>query len=86
MDEDFLGNPITTDGAHSAGLIDDFVGGLLAYETRAVNLLAVADEAVDLPLVQTYAGMLWMFLESTDGPGRAAPYVARALTAARHGT
>ncbi|MEE3624511.1 tetratricopeptide repeat protein [Nitrospirillum sp. BR 11752] len=86
MDEDFLGNPITTDGAHSAGLIDDFVGGLLSYETRAVNLLAVADEAVDLPLVQTYAGMLWMFLESTEGPGRATPYVGRALAAARHGT
>ncbi|MBB6250701.1 tetratricopeptide repeat protein [Nitrospirillum iridis] len=84
--EDFLGNPITADGDHGASLIDDFVGGFLAYETRAVNLLAVADEAVDLPLAQTYAGMLWMFLESTDGPARAAPYVARALVAARHGT
>ncbi|MDE1150380.1 MAG: tetratricopeptide repeat protein [Azospirillaceae bacterium] len=84
--EDFLGNPVTADGDHSAGLIDDFVGGLLAYETRAVNLLAVADEATDLPLVQTYAGMLWMFLESTDGPAKAAPYVERALKAAENGT
>ncbi|WP_044559417.1 tetratricopeptide repeat protein [Azospirillum sp. B4] len=86
MLEDFLGNPITADGEHSAGLIDDFVGGLLAYETRAVNLLAVADEATDLPLVQIYAGMLWMFLESTDGPRRASPYVTRALAAAENGT
>lgn len=81
MKTDYLGNPLSdTDPALIAAL-DDFIGGFVGYETRAVTILGLADRFPDSALANTYAGFLWMFLESPDAPTRAAPWLARALAA-----
>ena len=81
MRVDFLGNPVsvTTDAALAA--VNDFVDGFLAYETRAAGVLAAAEADPASALLNAYAGMLWLLLESPEGPGRAAPYLARAQAA-----
>ncbi|KRA64973.1 hypothetical protein ASD79_18720 [Caulobacter sp. Root655] len=81
MRVDFLGNPVsvTTDAALAA--VNDFVDGFLAYETRAANVLAAAGADPESALLNAYAGVLWLLLESPEGPGRAAPYLARARAA-----
>lgn len=76
---DGLGNPLSAASARAQAGIDDFVGGLLAYETRAERVLPAAEAAPDAVMAQVYAGWLWMFLESPEGPPRA----RRFLDAAR---
>lgn len=79
---DLLGNPVTTgDSAILAG-IDDFVGGFLAYEARAANILKTAASAPDCALANAYAASLFMLLESPQGPVRAQPFLERARAAA----
>jgi hypothetical protein len=84
MYQDWRGNQVTAAAAATVAGIDDFVGGFLSYETRAANILAAADADPDCALANAYAAMLWLFLESGDGPPRAAPYLVRAEAAARH--
>ena len=79
---DWLGNTVTAGGETTLAGIDDFVGGFLGYETRAVNILAAADADPDCALANAYAAMLWLFLESPEGPAKAAPYLTRAEAAA----
>jgi tetratricopeptide (TPR) repeat protein len=81
MRVDHLGNPVTVASDASLAAVDDFVGGFLAYETRAAGVLAAADADPANALLNAYAGMLWLLLESPEGPGRAAPYVAQAQAA-----
>ena len=75
---DLLGNPVTLGDSSSLGGVDDFVGGFMACESRAVNLLLapVVDPA---PLPQAYAAALHMFAESANGPRNARPYIDQAL-------
>ncbi len=40
--QDLLGNRVTAASDRTLAAIDDFVGGFLAYETRALEILAVA--------------------------------------------
>ncbi len=84
MHRDWRGNEVTAASAATVSGIDDFVGGFLSYETRAANILAAADTDDTSPLANAYAAMLWLFLESPDGPVKAAPYLARAEAAAPH--
>ena len=86
MGQDWLGNPVTAGSAATIAGIDDFVGGFLAYETRAANILAAAEADPDCALANAYAAMVWLFLESPDGPSKAAPYLARAEATAAHAT
>lgn len=86
MLRDWLGNEVTAAGPATVAGIDDFIGGFLSYETRAANILAAADADADSPLANAYAAMLWLFLESPDGPPKAAPYLARAEAAAPRAT
>jgi hypothetical protein len=86
MRKDWLGNPVTAGGAATLAGIDDFVQGFLAYETRAANILAAADDDAESALANAYAAMLWLFLESPEGVDKAAPYLARAEAAAAHAT
>jgi hypothetical protein len=79
---DNLGNPVSERDAEVLRGIDDFVGGLLAYETRAAGILKTASAAPDSALANAYAGALFMLLESPDGPVRAQPFLARAQAAA----
>jgi len=84
--QDWLGNAVSAGDAATVAGIDDFIGGFLSYETRAANILAAADADAGSALANAYAAMLWLFLESPDGPPRAAPYLARAEAAAPHAT
>jgi len=81
MRVDDLGNPVTVSTEASLAAVNDFVGGFLAYEVRAANVLGAADADPASALLNAYAGMLWLLLESPEGPGRAAPYVAKAHAA-----
>lgn len=80
-DHDYLGNPVGTRSPAVLAALDDFVGGFLAYETRAERILAVADTQAGERLAQLYAGCLWLFLESPEGPVRARAYLQRAEAA-----
>ena len=81
MRVDYLGNPVTVSTDASLAAVNDFVDGFLAYETRAANVLSAADADPASALLNVYAGVLWLLLESPEGPGRAAPYVDKALAA-----
>ncbi len=76
--QDYLGNPVTTTRESTLRAIDDFIGGYLAYETRAEGIVAAADGDPECCLANTYAGLLWMFLETPDAALHAAKYLAAA--------
>ena len=82
MTVDYLGNPVTGAGPATLQGIDDFIHGFLAYENKAVNVLAAAEADPESCLANAYAAMIWMFLEAPEAPDKAAPFVARALAAA----
>lgn len=79
MSTDFLGNAIS---AGDPAAINDFVDGFLSYEARAANILRAADAAPESPLTNAYAAALWMFLEAPGAAAKAAPFLARAESAA----
>jgi tetratricopeptide (TPR) repeat protein len=81
MRVDFLGNPVSVTTDASLAAVNDFVDGFLAYETRAAGVLAATDADPASALLNAYAGMLWLLLESPEGPVRAAPYLAKAQAA-----
>jgi hypothetical protein len=78
MQRDQLGNPVTGQRDDTLRAIDDFVGGYLAYETRAEHIVRAAEADPDSCLANTYAGMLWMLLEAPEAGRRAAKYLAAA--------
>lgn len=82
---DFLGNDISVSGPESARGVDDFVDGFLSYEAKAGNVLAAADADPDSALANTYAAIIYLFLEAPDAATRAAPYFARANAASSKG-
>jgi len=73
---DSLGNPVTCADAATLAAIDEFVLGLLSYETRAQHVLAAADRDSDCVLASVYAGYLWMLLEAREAVAGATPYLA----------
>ena len=77
---DFLGNPVSGD-AEALAAVDDFVGGFIAYETRAGQVVKAAAARPSHGLLNLYAGVLFMLLESPQGPVRARPFLARAQDA-----
>lgn len=82
MKKDWLGNPVTAGSDAVIAGVNDFTEGFLAYEPKAVNILKVADEAPDNCLANAYAALLYMFMESAEGPGLASPYIKKAEKAA----
>jgi hypothetical protein len=82
MQRDYLNNPVGAQRDATLRGIDDFIEGLLAYETRAERILAAADADCGSCLANTYAGILWMLLEAPAAPRRAAKYLAAAEAAA----
>lgn len=80
MPQDHLGNPISTRDADARAAIDDFIHGILAYETRAERIVAAAERSDDA-LTNAYAGFLTMFLESPQAPQLASRYLQRAQAA-----
>jgi tetratricopeptide (TPR) repeat protein len=82
MQHDSLGNPVTALREATLRAVDDFIEGLLAYETRAEGIVAAADAAPQSCLANVYAGLLWMFLEAPDAALHAARYLHAAERAA----
>lgn len=80
MPQDYLGNPISSGDAQARSAIDDFIGGVLGYETRAERIIDAA-EGSDDPLTNAYAGLLTMFLESAEAPALATRYLRRSQDA-----
>ena len=78
MAQDSLGNDVTTVEAATLAGIDDFVSGFLGYETRATNVLKVADDDAESVIANVYAGFSWMFLEAAGARRRASHYLRRA--------
>jgi tetratricopeptide (TPR) repeat protein len=75
---DFLGLEVSSASDATLQAIDDFIGGFLAYEERMAGIVAAADADAGSVLANTYAGLLWMMLESAEAPERARRYVERA--------
>ncbi|MGZ8370496.1 MAG: tetratricopeptide repeat protein [Caulobacteraceae bacterium] len=75
---DFLGNPVTADSEAALAGVNDFVGGMLAYETRAANIITAAEQHPDCCLAQSYTGIIWMLLEAPEGVERARIFLAKA--------
>lgn len=78
MTQDYLGNPIDSQIPATVQAIDDFVGGVLAYQVRAENILAGAESDPSSVLANAFAGLLMMFAESPQAPRLAARYLRRA--------
>jgi len=78
MQRDQLGNPVTGERDDTLRAIDDFVGGYLAYETRAERIVRAAEADADSCLANAYAGILWMLLEAPEAGQRAAKYLKAA--------
>jgi len=81
MAQDALGNEVSGGDAITLKGIDDFVTGFLAYETKAGNVMAVADADDGSVLANVYAGFSWMFLEAAGARRMAAKYLRRAEAA-----
>ncbi|MBD9676589.1 tetratricopeptide repeat protein [Pseudomonas sp. PDM18] len=81
MSQDYLGNPIDSEREDTRQAIDDFTGGVLAYQTRAENILAGAEADPASVLANAFAGLLMMFAESPQAPSLAARYLQRAWAA-----
>lgn len=75
---DYLGNPVSGDD-DALGAVDEFVAGFIGYETRAANVVRNAAARPDHGLLNLDAGILFMLLESPQGPVRARPFLERAL-------
>lgn len=84
--KDWLGNDVSTDSEATLAGVNDFIEGFLAYETKAVNVLKAADDAPDSCLANAYAGLLCMFMESSDAATAARPYLEKAEAAAAGAT
>jgi tetratricopeptide (TPR) repeat protein len=82
MRRDYLGNPVGALDDSTLRGIDDFVAGLLGYETRAERILAAADAEPGSCIANAYAGLLWMLLEAPAGARHAAKYLGAAEAAA----
>ncbi|TCS09366.1 tetratricopeptide repeat protein [Caulobacter sp. BK020] len=82
MRTDYLGNPVSGTSDAALAAIDSFVDGFLSYETRAAEVIGAAEAHADHALLNAYAAILWLLLEAPEAAERAAPYLARARTAA----
>jgi len=78
MAQDLWGNAISGEALGLAEAIDAFAGGLVAYEARAVDILASAERFPAHPLVQAYAGILHLLAEAKGAEEGARPFLARA--------
>jgi hypothetical protein len=83
---DSLGNPVTADSQATLSGVEDFVGGLLGYETRIVTVMAAAKADPDSCLVNAYAGAVALFAEAPGAAENAGRYLDRAERAARGAT
>lgn len=86
MKQDWLGNTVTAGSNETVAGVNDFIEGFLAYEAKAANILKAAEDAPDNCLANAYSALFYMFLESSDAPGLARPYIEKAEAAAPKAT
>lgn len=72
MHDDF-GLAVTTDDPAALTAVNDFVQGVLRYETRGADVLRAA--GCDCALVNAYCAILMLFLESPDAADQAKPHL-----------
>jgi hypothetical protein len=75
---DYLGNPVTIASDATLAAIDDFTGGFLGYETRAVGILKAAQADPESCLANLYAGALILLTETPDDAANAQIFLERA--------
>jgi hypothetical protein len=80
MSTDLYGLPITSPTAETTQAINDFVHGFISYHPKAAGIVGAADANPTCGLANTYAGMLWMFLEAPGANAKAQVYLDRAAT------
>lgn len=78
MLKDSFGLAVTTDDPAAIAAVDTFVQGFIRYETRAADVLQARGS--DCAMVQTYCGILFLFLEAPEAADEAAPFLAKAAT------
>ncbi len=78
MAHDVLGNAISGQTAEFLDGVNDFVSGFLAYQTRAINILAAAEAAPEAMLANVYAGWVAMFADTREAPVTARRWLDRA--------
>ncbi len=81
---DYLGNPFSHSDPDIVSGVNDFVGGFLTYQTRTARVVPVADAKPHAALANIYAAAAQLFLENSEAPSLAAPYLARAAKTAEH--
>lgn len=86
MQEDWLGNKVTTSSDATLAGINDFTQGFLSYENKAANILQAVEDDPDDCLANAYAALFYMFLESKDASGLARPYITKAASLAAGAT
>ena len=86
MSWDYLGNEVTGADRGTLAGINDFVGGFLGDQKRAVNVLAGAGNDPENVLANVYSGFTWMFMEAGEAPQKAAKYLQKAQTGAHLAT
>lgn len=84
--QDHLGNPVTVANDATLTAIDDFVGGFLGYETRAVGILKAAQADPGCCLANLYAGALILLTETPNDAANARPFLDRAARTAPQAT
>ena len=77
---DFLGNPIHSADEQEVRAIDGFVTGFLGYTPRILEPLTLVSAGSTHPLLNLYAGWLWMFSESPNGFAQARKYLEQACS------
>lgn len=82
---DRFGLPVTTRSAAVAEAIDSFTTEVLSHGQQAARVLEAAEADPAAPLAQACAAALYLFLQTAEGLQRAAPWLARARTAAAQG-
>ncbi|UEM02857.1 tetratricopeptide repeat protein [Skermanella rosea] len=75
---DRYGLDVTTEFPATVEAIDRFTGEVLSHGRDAGLLLAAAEADPGCALLQAYAGALYLFLQTSEGAVKAAPFLARA--------
>jgi hypothetical protein len=78
MPLDARGLTVTTDSPDSVAAADLFSAAFLGYRTGIEAVIDAAEADPDCALLQAYAAILYLFLESPEGHRLAAPAVERA--------
>lgn len=82
MPHDRYGLPVTTVHHDVVEAIDRYTTEVLSHGQHAAVILDAATLDPQAPLANAYAATLYLFLQTADGHGRAAPWLERARRAA----